>query len=81
MRPRKPPNGMELGMQAGTSFLHEFLKGDEFLSEQLPSLDESGCGRIPNFCDTVLVPGPEEKTHVGPLEERMGTWIQTRTLF
>ena len=56
---------MKLGKQAGTSILHELLKGDEFLSEHPVGLDESGSGRIPDLWGAILVPGPEEKTHVG----------------
>jgi hypothetical protein len=70
---------MKFGMQTGTSFLHEFLEGDEFLSEQPLGLDESGSVRIPNFRGAILVPRPEEKTHLrrlgGANELKRGTRI------
>ena len=66
---------MKLGMQAGTSFLHEFPEGDEFLSERSLDLDGSGSGRIPNLGGAIL---PEEKTHVGPPGEANGSKRGTR---
>lgn len=51
-------------MEAGTSLLHELLKGDGFLSQQPLGVDERGGGGIPDVRGT----GGKDKAH----EEMVG---------